>query len=864
MSGMDDGKLLQYRGKRDFTKTAEPRGEGARVRRAPHLRYVIQKHAASHLHYDLRLELDGVFKSWAVPKGPSLDPEVRRSAFQVEDHPLEYGDFEGTIPPGEYGAGTVQIWDRGYWAPVGEHSAQEALRRGALDFVMEGERLHGEWLLRRADRGVRSDRRRWLLIKRPGAGAEPGSGDRLLAEDRTVASGRTMEEIAAGRGPGPKPFILEGRGSAEPDAVWHSNRGAAATSVQKMPAAAPPPKLRRPSRKERAGKTVMPSFIPPQRALLVDEPPTGPDWVHEIKWDGYRIHIRIENGTASLLTRTGLDWTDRYKRIAKAAQALDIDSAYIDGELCAVRPDGTASFDDLQAATDGSKSANLVHFAFDLLFLNGEDLRRRPLRERTDMLERLIPPTSHVIRYSGHYVGLGEQFYERACHVNVEGIVSKRIDAPYVSEDRGLWRKCKCYGREEFIIVGYTDPKGSRPHVGSILLAYYSEDGRLIYAGRGGRGISERELARLIKKFKPLEIDETPLDVMPPTTSRFGQPLNLARVHWLKPELVCEVKFLGWTADAQLREVIFVGLREDKPAREIRRPVPTKHGDVDAARRAPPVRTKPAERARSVPRYNIMHLLPDAVVPPREELERYWTIYGETALECLGRRPLTLVRHVAGVTFFHKRRLPPIPDVVHQMTIEKREGGEGVRVWVDSVDGLVALLDMDVVEIHPWGATVDDVEHPDLLIFDLDPGPGTEWEFVLDTALALREHLAGEGYDPWVKTSGGKGLHVMVPLPDRAWDWDRARAWAKLTAERFARRDRRYTTTSTADRRGRIFIDYLRNGRGSSAVGAYSPRARPGFPVSMPVSWDQVKAGIRPDAFTLRDMLAVRQARRRR
>jgi bifunctional non-homologous end joining protein LigD len=550
-----------------------------------------------------------------------------------------------------------------------------------------------------------------------------------------------------------------------------------------------------------------------------------------------------------LLTRTGLDWTGKYPPIADDAARLAVDSAYLDGELWAVRPDGTASFDDLQAASDGRKRATLAYFAFDLLYLDGEDMRKPPLGERRQRLRRLTPPDSSAIRYSDHYAGNGEEFFESACHVNVEGIVSKRLDTPYVSGDRDLWRKTKCYCRAEFIIVGYTDPKGSRPLVGSLLLAYYARDGRLVYAGRGGRGISERELARLLKKMKPLVIDETPLDVMPPDTSRFGQPVNLARGHWVKPELVCEVKFLAWTDDAQMREVIYVALREDKPATDVRRPIPAKAGDIDATRRRPQrAGSGPKDR---VPKNNIMRVLRAAVVPTREQLIAYWKRVGTAALTHLTRRPLTLVRHVNGLTFFHKGPLPPIPKPVHHLTIEKREGGEGVRVWVDSVEGLLGLLQMDAVELHPWGATCDDIEHPDFLVFDLDPGSGIEWEFVLDTALGLRDMLQAEGFAPWVKTSGGKGLHVIVPLPDCPWDWDGARVWTKKIAQRFATRDRRYTISSTTGGRNRLFIDYLRNGRGSTAVGAYSPRAWPGFPVSMPVSWAQVEGGIRADAYTL-------------
>jgi bifunctional non-homologous end joining protein LigD len=597
-----------------------------------------------------------------------------------------------------------------------------------------------------------------------------------------------------------------------------------------------------------------PAWVKPQLTELVKDAPDGTEWLHEIKFDGYRMHARLDRGSVRLLTRTGLDWTQKYPLIAEALTAVPASQAYLDGELCGVRPDGTTSFDMIQAASVPGNAAALVFFLFDLLFLDGEDLMSTPLRERKARLQQLLAGVSGPLQYSDHQTGRGPEFYAKACEMGVEGIVSKRADAPYVPRNRGLWLKTKCLNREEFVVVGWTDPEGSRPWLGSLLLAYYDPDGRLVYAGRAGSGFNGAELERVWRRLQPLAAKKSPLDVQPPRTSRFGSPLVLSRVHWVKPELVAEVSFLTWTAENLLRQVVYQGLREDKPPREVRRPVPHTPATPEpvTAQSAKPRRYPPREKSLAVPRENILQLLPDAVVPSREELAAYWTKVADRALPYLGRRPLKLVRHTKGTTFYHMGPLPPVPSAVHQLTIEKRKGGEGTRLWVDDLEGLLGLVEIGALEIHPWQATIYDIEQPDSLVFDLDPGEGIGWEFVVESAFRVRDLLAADDLDCWPKTTGGKGLHIMVPI-EPGMTWSAAHDYTRGIARRLAEMEpARYTISAALEERPRrLFVDYLRNGRGTTAVGAYSPRARPGFPIAAPITWKDVERGVRPDQFTI-------------
>jgi bifunctional non-homologous end joining protein LigD len=549
----------------------------------------------------------------------------------------------------------------------------------------------------------------------------------------------------------------------------------------------PPPRRRRPVR---PSDTVaqFPTWVAPQLTKLVEHVPAGEEWAHEIKLDGYRMHARIDRGKVRLLTRTGLDWSDKYPTTIAALERLPVRQAYLDGELCGVAPNGVTSFSLMQSASDDGRTAELVYFVFDLLYVDGENLMSAPLIERKTRLQELLP--GGAIRYVDHQLGQGPLLYQHACRMSLEGIVSKQINASYKPNDRGLWVKTKCLNREEFVVVGWTDPEGTRPRIGALLLAYYDPDGRLTYAGRAATGMSVDELERVWHRLQPLATRTMPLDVPPPRTSRFGSPLFLSRVHWVRPKLIAEINYLTWTQENLLRQVVYLGLREDKPAREVRRSVPyPKTPPAMAPKRAAPANP----RSLPVPAENILQLLPDAVVPSREALTRYWTKVAPEALNYLGRRPLKLVRHVHGTTFYHRGPLPPVPATVHQLRLHKREAGEGTRVWVDDLDGLLGLLEMGVVEVHPWGAMVDDLERPDTLVFDFDPGEGVGWDFVTETAFALRDHLAAEALDCWPKVTGGKGLHVMVPI-ERTMMWDEAHEYCRRLAQTFIARDRtRYT-----------------------------------------------------------------------
>jgi bifunctional non-homologous end joining protein LigD len=606
-----------------------------------------------------------------------------------------------------------------------------------------------------------------------------------------------------------------------------------------------------------ARRDPLPDFIEPCLASLADEVPAGERWLHEIKWDGYRLGCRLDDGRATLLTRRGLDWTHRFPPIAEALARLPAVSAYIDGEAIVENRVGIADFGALQQALAAGAARNAILYAFDLLHVDGRDLRREPLIERKRMLEELLAGQPHQfpIRYSEHLLTNGPAMYRQARAMGLEGIISKRRDCPYRSGRSEDWLKIKSAHRQEFVIAGYAPHTNASRAVGSLILAEY-RDGKLTHVGRAGTGYTARTRRELWQKLHPLEIDKPPFPA--------GRPAgyvarNLAR--WVEPKLVCEVEFRAWTTDRQLRHASFKGLREDKAAEEVvaeATPAPGRRSPPRTPRKALEARpaATPDKAARKgvsgVPAENIQRLLPEAVAPSPQALEAYWRRVAKEALPYLARRPLTLVRHVGGASFFHEGPLPPVPAAVRQLKIRKSGGEEGTRLWVDGLDGLLGLVSIGVVELHPWGATVDDIERPDTLVFDLDPGAGVEWAFVTDTALRLRELLRTEGLEPWPKLTGGKGLHVMVPF-DRAADWAQAKAYSRRVAEEIAAgAPARYTTSAALARRpGRLFVDYLRNGRGTTAIGAYSPRARPGFPIAAPVTWREIEKGIAPDAFTI-------------
>jgi len=840
-------KLSTYRKKRDFEQTAEPSGD-VRVAPSEHRRFVIQKHAATRLHYDLRLEFDGVFKSWAVTRGPSLDPHDKRLAVEVEDHPLDYGDFEGTIPKGQYGGGTVQLWDRGYWD---SEDAERGFKKGDLKFNLHGDKLHGSWVLVRMRHDRNGGKRtNWLLIKHRDEYAREGGDNDLLEEDRSVASGRTMKQIAEGKGKAPKPFMAGANGRGKADAVWHSNRGEAAEARAKT-RATKPAKQAQASRIES-----IPDFIAPQLCTSVERPPSGEGWGHEIKFDGYRVQLRVEDGKATLKTRKGLDWTDKFKVIAKEGSALP--DALIDGEIVALDHDGNPNFSALQAAISDGKTENLIFFAFDLLFAEDMDLRRLPLRERKARLKELLDERkgkNGSIRYVEHFEVDGAAVMESASKLKLEGIVSKKLAAPYHSGRSESWTKAKSREGQEVVIGGWKTTNGK---FRSLMAGAYRGD-HLVFVGIVGTGFGQDTVKRIMPALKTAASDENP----------FGgknAPRKARDVHWVKPELVAEIEFAGWTADGNIRQAAFKGLRQDKPAEEVKaeKPVMTKV--------AKPV-VKPG-KAASKTQAEVMGVVisnpgkamwPDAgdgEPVTKLDLARYFQAVGEWMIGHLKGRPCSIVRAPNGIKgqhFFQRHGMEGTSDL---MRLVKVSGDRKPYLQIDRVEGLAAVAQSGGLELHPWNCAPDAYEVPGRLVFDLDPAPDVEFAEVVEAAKEMREHLKALGMDSFCKTTGGKGLHVAVPLLYGAKDkvgWKEAKAFAQGVCQLMANEepDRYLLNMSKAKRKGKIFLDYLRNDRMSTAVGVLSPRARDGATVSMPVTWAQVKGDLDPKRFTVRTVPAL-------
>ncbi len=794
----------------------------------------MQKHAASRLHYDLRLEHEGVLLSWAVPKGPSLDPADRTLAVQVEDHPLDYGTFEGVIPEGEYGGGTVMLWDRGTWEPLGD--VAEGLTAGSLKFRLHGQRLRGQWaLVRMKPRGGRSRsssaKPEWLLIKDRDEHMQRGDGRSSLEDQqRSIRTGRTMDQIASAG-----------------DASW-------STAV--------PESLRLEALAALDGTAPASerSVVEPMLATAVDAPPAGEDWLHEIKFDGYRMLIHLDRGKARLISRSGKDWTERFASVAEAAAALPVNDAVIDGELVVLMPDGTTSFQKLQNVARRGGAEPLVFYSFDLPQCSGRDLSRVPLLERKRLLRELVPAdASGTLRFSDHVVGQGSAFSEQACRFNLEGIVSKRADGRYLPGRSRLWLKTKCVQREELLVLGYTPPKGSRRGFGALLLGYGDPSGSLHYAGRCGTGFDEATLKDLHEQMEALRVAEPVALAKPPPGRETRDAV------WVRPGLVVEVAFTEWTDEGLLRHASFQGLREDKlPGEVVLEP---KGGyavevqdsqEVVAAVDKPPVHDVPSgDRYAGVRLSN-----PDRVLYPdqgltKRDLAAYWAAVADWALPHIAGRPLSLVRCPrgrAGKCFYQKHPGDGMSEAIQQ--VEVPEGEESaVGLAVRDVAGLVTLAQMGVLEVHPWGARLDRLDRPDRLVFDLDPGPGVAWSAVIEAAHELRDRLAEMDLLSFCKTSGGKGLHIVVPI-DRRSDWATAKEFTGGVVRQLVKEHpRRYVAVMTKSKRhGKIYIDYHRNGQGATAVAAYSPRARQDAPVSVPVTWDEVTPDLAADGWTVQTL----------
>jgi bifunctional non-homologous end joining protein LigD len=842
-------KLTTYRSMRDFAKTAEPSGETA-IAASNRGRFVVQKHAATRLHYDFRIELDGVFKSWAVTKGPSLDPADKRLAVEVEDHPLDYGDFEGTIPKGQYGGGTVQLWDRGYWEPEGKLTPEEALAKGDFKFKLDGERLHGSWVLVRMRWGRDKEKKNWLLIKHRDDEAREGDADALLAEDRSVASGRTMDAIAAGTGGGPKPFMLAGKAAADPDAVWDSSQGPAADERRQRSA----PK----TAKTAAPGTGMPNFIPPQLCGLRERPPAAHGWIHEVKFDGYRLQLRVERGKATLRTRKGLDWTAKFAAVARAAEGLP--DCILDGEVVALDEVGAPDFAALQAALSEERTDDLVYYAFDLLFDGADDLTRLPLSDRKARLERLLGAHSDkaTIRYSEHFETGGDAVLRSACKLSLEGIVSKRLDAPYRSGRGDTWVKSKCRAGHEVVIGGWT----TTGHQFRSLLVGVHRGEHLIHVGRVGTGYGAGKLKTLLPALKEAAADSSPF-------TGTGAPSSAANIHWVKPSLVAEIEYAGWTNDGQLRHASFKGLRADKPPREVEAedPTPPEQAgvpDLDKASKPCPAVRRRGQGSKAVVMGVVLTHADKALWPDagegdpvtKADLAGYFETVGSWLLPHVKGRPCSIIRAPDGITgeqFFQRHASRGLSALIDQVKVF---GDRQPYLQIDRVEALAAIAQMGGIELHPWGCRPDAPEVPGRLVFDLDPGPDVPFSEVVAAAKELRDILDALGLVSFCKTTGGKGLHVVTPLASakrKQATWPEAKEFAHDVCRRMAKEapDRFVVNMAKKLRGGRIFLDYLRNDRMSTAVAPLSPRARPGATVSMPLSWDEVTATLDPKRYTV-------------
>lgn len=815
-------KLSRYHAKRDFEATPEPRGAARASGQA--LGYVIQKHAARRLHYDFRLELDGTLKSWAVPKGPSFDPHEKRLAVHVEDHPVEYGDFEGTIPPGHYGAGTVIVWDRGVWIPHGDPRA--AYRAGKLKFTLEGEKLCGDWTLVRTHLRGSGDQEQWLLIKERDAEARPANEFDVTA----LFPDSVLHPPALPRRNGHDPQPAEPAAKAK---KARTRRGAAA---EPGPAA-------RPIDLPEARKAALPKHFGPQLATLVDSAPAGGDWQWEIKLDGYRILARIEKGKCRLITRNGHDWTAKLPVQRRALEALGLRNAWVDGELVVFDENGVPSFQALQNAFDEKGSARMCFVVFDLPYAEGADLRKTPLEARRAWLRGLMQANADpALRFSETLDEAPGRLLEAACRIRLEGIIGKRADAPYVEGRTKSWIKLKCKTRQEFVIGGYTQPRGARVGLGALLLGVYEEaEGRkrLRYAGRVGTGFDDRLLARLKETLSALETKNPPFEAGP----RPATPSE--KVHWVKPREVAEVEFAEWTSEGLVRQAVFQGLRKDKPSGEI-------------ARERPRAAPASGDRVRGVRVTHPDRVLDAASGVTKLELVRYYEAIAPHMLPHLRARPVSMVRAPGGIhgeLVFQKHMKPSA--IPHLRVLDPSlHPGHPAYVVVESADALVEAAQMGVIEFHTWNAVDKTIEKPDRVVFDLDPDPDLPWSRMVEATELTKALLDELGLKSFLKTSGGKGLHIVVPLM-RKLGWDPVKDFAEDVAQHLAvTLPERFSAKMGAKNRvKRIFVDYLRNGRGASTIAAFSARARPYLPVSVPLAWSELHGLQSASQWTIRNVL---------
>jgi bifunctional non-homologous end joining protein LigD len=808
--------LQEYRRKRDFKKTSEP--PPGKVKAHAHLNYLIQKHDATRLHYDFRLELDGVLLSWAVTRGPSLNPADKRLAVRTEDHPISYGTFEGTIPKGEYGGGTVMLWDEGYWEPKGDPRA--GLKKGHISFTLHGKRLKGDWALIR----MRGDDKRenWLLVKEKDevAVSDGTETDFLNQNAISITTGRTMDEIAVGK-----------RASGKKKST-HTESG-----TQNM-------------------ASLIKRYSGVQLATLVDHPPEGKEWVHEVKFDGYRLLGFLSNGEVRLYTRNGLDWTHKFPALTHSLNKLKADNAVLDMEAVVLNADGKSSFQGLQAALSEGHTEKIVAYAFDLLALNNQDLTALKLLERKERLQTLLKKPQSIF-YSEHVAGHGEDMIARACHLGLEGIVSKIADAPYQPGRQKSWLKSKCSLRQEFIILGLSKARKGGRSLGALYLGY-NKDGKLRYAGKVGTGFTMKSAAEISGKLRKRQVET-------PTLSQSDMPDVPAQefkiIQWVEPALLCEVAFTEWTKDGHIRHPSFQGLREDKKASDVKMEKARPVGQVKKTVKAKMAKEKESGADLILDGIKITH--PDRVISEtghvtKGELAEYYAAIAPLLLPGLVNRPLSLLRCPTGIDgecFFQRnpgRGLGPDVKTFHF----SHKGKKYEYLYIEDKKGLMEIIQMGSIELHPWGATVKKIDYPDRMIFDLDPAPDIPFEAVKLAAMDLRERLKGKGLESFVKTTGGKGLHVTVPLSGKD-KWPDVKKFAEtLSDEMVADAPEAYIATMTKSKRnGKIFIDFFRNDYTATAVADYGVRARPGAPVALPLEWKDLKNLKAGNQFSMAEVL---------
>lgn len=856
-----DEQLERYRSMRDFHVTDEPNGTG-RKKKSPTktLPFCIQKHAASHLHYDFRLGWNGVLKSWAVAKGPSYFTGDKRLAVQVEDHPMEYGGFEGIIPAGQYGGGTVMLWDQGTWEPqAGYEDVDKGLRDGSLKFVMHGTKIKGKWaLIRMGGKAANERKPNWLLIKEHddferGKDAPCVTGE----EPDSVVTGRTMEQIASN-----EDHVWNSKDTARGKA-WYRRAGSDETNDARSVV----PKKRSMSVSgfekslDKLPKENQPNFVAPQLALQAISPPAGEGWLHELKLDGYRMQARKDGSGVQMLTRKGLDWTHRVRAVANEVAKLAVDKVTLDGEVVVLAEDGTTNFADLQASLQDGAQNVLTYFCFDLLHMDGRNLRELPLKQRKEMLGTVLSGADEdLLRISEHLEADGNALFHKACELHAEGIVSKKAAGRYSSGRGGDWLKLKCLHEQEFVVGGFTLPSNGSDGVGALLLGYY-RDGKLIYAGRTGTGFTQKTHKLIRGRLDSFVQDAMPF-VQVPSDARRG-------VRWVKPELVVQVRFATWTADNLVRQAAFLGVREDKNAGEVVReeatvaPRPKGAGKntfkairstkATAAHRVK-AHVAAKERATTVQApVRLTHptkILDESSGMTKQMLADYYWAVASEMLPHIADRPLSLVRCPDGSgkpCFYQKHASHALPDGVGSVDVADKSGKVEPYITLSTAEALAGLAQMGVLEVHPWGSRNEDLEHPDRLIFDLDPDEALGWDVLAAAAAEVRKRLKAIGLESFLKTTGGKGLHVVVPIAAKL-DWPAAKEFAHgfVNAMESKNPSLYLTKMTKAARKGKIYLDYLRNERGATAVAPFSPRARAGCPVSLPLKWSDLKLAERP------------------